>query len=54
MKYEDGRRYDGNWLNNRYDGQGTFHTGDGDIYTGSFYCHKRHGEGEQVSVLFIC
>ena len=48
MKYDDGRRYTGQWCGNKYEGNGTLHSGDGDIYTGHFHLHKRHGDGEQV------
>ena len=48
MKYADGRRYNGQWCDNKYEGHGTFHSGVGDIYTGHFHIHKRHGDGEQV------
>ena len=48
MKYSDGRRYTGQWSENKYEGKGTLHSGEGDIYTGHFHLHKRHGDGEQV------
>jgi hypothetical protein len=28
--------YEGDWENGQYDGQGTLHLGNGDIYTGAF------------------
>jgi hypothetical protein len=31
-----GRMYEGDWENGQYDGQGTLHLGNGDIYTGAF------------------
>ena len=51
MKYADSRRYTGQWCENKYEGKGTMHSGEGDIYTGHFHLHKRHGDGEQVKLV---
>ena len=48
MKYGDGRRYEGQWLDNKYEGNGMLLSDSGDIFTGQFHLHKRHGDGEQV------
>ena len=48
MKYSNGRRYEGSWAHNVYEGVGSLHEGNGDIYQGEFHNHRRHGEGTQV------
>ena len=35
MKYFDGRFYEGNWLNDNYDGKGLFKNKKGEVYEGN-------------------
>lgn len=48
---QDGRKpctYDGEWLLDRFNGQGVYTCGDGRKYEGEWRHGKRHGKGKQV------
>jgi hypothetical protein len=45
MTYEDGRRYEGNWINGRYHGKGYTCFASGDFYTGDYKSDHMHGQG---------
>ncbi len=38
-------RYEGDLVNNKFDGQGSFFYANGDMYTGSWVENKRSGKG---------
>ena len=44
-KWVDGRKYDGEWNNNKMHGFGVFEWPDGRKYTGGYVEDKKEGEG---------
>lgn len=42
-------KYEGNWIADRFDGQGSVHYSDGGSYQGAWSGFKRHGFGVEVS-----
>jgi len=44
--YPNGDTYDGQWIDNKASGQGTFKTR-GSLYSGSWECDLKHGQGEE-------
>ena len=47
--WPDGRKYEGNYKNDKQDGYGTFTWSDGKQYKGPWVNGKQHGEGELFS-----
>lgn len=45
MIWADGRRYDGEWLENRCNGRGVLTYRDGRRYEGEYKLDKMHGRG---------
>ena len=45
MTYDDGRRYEGSWINGRYHGKGHSYFASGDFYTGDYKSDHMHGQG---------
>ena len=45
LKYKDGSKYVGEFINGKFSGQGTFVWLDGVKYVGEFKAGKRHGQG---------
>lgn len=43
--FTDGRKYEGNWVDGKYDGQGEYTWGNGEKYVGKFQCGLRSGKG---------
>jgi hypothetical protein len=43
--YEDGRVYEGDWVDGEYQGQGSLLFANGTLYRGGFQQGKRHGKG---------
>ena len=39
-------KYEGDWNEGYWEGQGTCHLDNGDVYKGEFVHHERHGNGE--------
>eukprot|EP00961_Rhodomonas_salina_P244499 3304710-Rhodomonas_salina.1 len=52
MVWADGRRYDGEWLENRCNGRGVLTYKDGRRYEGEYKLDKMHGKGEDTSPSF--
>ncbi len=48
MVWADGRRYDGEWLENRCNGRGVLTYKDGRRYEGEYKLDKMHGKGVPV------
>jgi len=48
MIWADGRRYDGEWLENRCNGRGVLTYRDGRRYEGEYKLDKMHGRGESI------
>lgn len=48
MKYKDGRVYEGNWLNNKMNGEGIFSWPDGRCYKGNYLNNYKDGFGEFI------
>ena len=46
IEWADGRRYEGEYENDKKQGQGTFYWADGRKYVGSWKNGKQHGQGE--------
>lgn len=46
--WKDGRKYIGNYENDKKHGQGEFHWSDGRIYKGEWAHGKQHGIGVQI------
>jgi hypothetical protein len=46
--YKNGNSYEGEWLNGKFDGKGTFTWAKGDVYTGYFKDGHRDGNGKYV------
>eukprot|EP01124_Arcella_intermedia_P013534 TRINITY_DN19939_c0_g1_i1.p1 TRINITY_DN19939_c0_g1~~TRINITY_DN19939_c0_g1_i1.p1 ORF type:complete len:921 (+),score=252.59 TRINITY_DN19939_c0_g1_i1:23-2764(+) len=44
----DGRKYDGYWENDLYEGKGLFSGKTGEIYDGFWHCGKKYGYGKMV------
>ena len=44
-KWNDGRKYDGQWINNKMHGHGVFDWPDGKKYIGEYYEDKKQGNG---------
>jgi len=40
MEYSNGNTYEGNWLNNQYNGFGTYTWSDGSYYVGEWFKNK--------------
>lgn len=51
MIWADGRRYDGEWLENRCNGRGVLTYKDGRRYEGEYKLDKMHGRGENSKCL---
>ena len=48
--WKSGNRYNGEWKNGKYHGEGEFISGDGNWqYKGGWYQHKKHGQGTYIS-----
>lgn len=45
MTFPNGERYHGNWVNNKFEGQGTYFYKNGDIYSGNWKDGVKSGEG---------
>lgn len=45
LEWNDGRKYDGDFINNKFDGEGKYFYRNGNIYTGPFKQGKKHGKG---------
>jgi hypothetical protein len=43
--YNDGSRYEGEWMNEKQHGQGTYYFADGNKYTGGWVDDKKTGQG---------
>ena len=43
MTYESGDSYDGDWIDDNYEGVGTFRWDDGRVYVGEWKNDKQHG-----------
>ena len=43
--WNDARKFNGSWKNNKMDGEGTFEWPDGRIYTGQYKNDKKEGHG---------
>ena len=41
--YPDGASYDGDWIEGKWEGVGTFRWADGRVYVGEFKNDKQHG-----------
>jgi len=46
--YPDGSKYEGNFVNGKFDGNGTFYFASGDKYVGNFKANFPHGTGTRV------
>ena len=46
FKWEDGREYDGEYMNDRKHGYGRFQYANGEIYEGNWSNGKKNGEGK--------
>ncbi|MFN5237838.1 MAG: hypothetical protein ACK5FV_11785, partial [Bacteroidota bacterium] len=46
--YPDGSKYDGNFLNGKFDGEGTFYFANGDVYSGGFRENYPDGKGTRI------
>ena len=46
FKWPDGRKYEGEYKNDKKEGYGIFYWPDGRIFKGNWYEGKQHGEGE--------
>ncbi len=46
--YPDGSKFEGKFLNGKYDGDGTFYFANGDKYTGNFRENYPHGQGTRL------
>ena len=53
MIWADGRRFDGEWLDNRCNGRGVLTYKDGRRYEGEYKLDKMHGRGVCVCVLCV-
>ena len=51
MKYSNGDKYDGNWINDAKNGQGKMEYANGDIYNGRWKNDKRYGQGKEKIIL---
>lgn len=47
--FSDGDAYDGDFVNNKALGQGTFYSKEGTIYTGEWHNDKRQGQGNETT-----
>merc|ERR1711924_274013 len=45
MRWSDGRKYEGNWLEGHMHGFGTFHWPDGRNFSGQWVTGRQHGTG---------
>ena len=43
MTFEDGASYDGDWVEGKFEGLGTYRCADGRVYVGEFKNNKQHG-----------
>jgi len=43
MTYPDGDSYDGDWVEGKFEGLGTYRWADGRVYVGEFKNDKKHG-----------
>jgi hypothetical protein len=48
--YSNGDSYEGDWINNKRNGQGTYTWKDGDIYEGEWVDNKRIGKGKMLYI----
>lgn len=46
MRYANGARYVGQWVNGRFEGEGTYYFSNGDIYEGHWRNDKQEGQGK--------
>ncbi len=46
--YPDGSKYDGNFLNGKFEGEGIFYFANGDVYTGGFRENYPDGKGTRI------
>jgi hypothetical protein len=46
FRWQDGRSYDGTWLNNKMEGEGKFTYADKSRYVGQYKADKKHGKGK--------
>lgn len=44
-KVEIEERYEGDFVDGRFEGEGTFHYANGNVYKGQWKANKRHGKG---------
>jgi hypothetical protein len=49
LKWRDGKKYEGNFVNDKREGQGTFMWADGRKYIGEWKAGKQHGIGTYIS-----
>lgn len=52
LMWKDGKRYDGEFANDKRDGKGVFVWQDGRQYNGEWKGGKQHGRGTYISNLF--
>ena len=44
--YFQKKKYEGNFVDGKFEGEGILHYGNGDVYKGGFKENKKHGKGE--------
>lgn len=47
--YSDGSKYEGAFINGKFEGAGTFYFANGDVYTGQFKANFPHGQGKRAT-----
>jgi hypothetical protein len=50
QKWVDGAVYEGEWVNNKAEGKGTFWHAEGDVYIGEFKADQANGHGEYTHI----
>ena len=49
MYYPDGKKYEGEWVDNKYEGKGKINYPNGAWYEGDFVASKYHGFGKLMT-----
>ena len=50
-KWPDGRKFEGNYENDRKEGHGVYTWPDGRVYDGQWHAGKQHGEGVYTKLI---
>ena len=52
-KWPDGRKYEGEYSDDRKEGYGVYTWPDGRVYDGQWHAGKQHGEGKYTTVFIL-